>query len=180
MDGEQQKYLIQISPPADIIPEVVRSIIIAQNITDAGILFDDSFGKCKNIRRSHKDEKSVSKISFSILVMDHKYKSLLQNIPTRHIIAQIEDARSIQRQLTRFRDLDIVNYFVLGRLSTVKTLLDNANMNKFFGRKFAWHVITQVPQFFQPIMKFYLIKENITKTMLFNVLKIYLLRIKVH
>lgn len=76
--------------------------------------------------------------------MDHKYKSLLQNIPTRHIIAQIEDVRSIQRQLTRFRDLDIVNYFVLGRLSTVKTLLDNANVNKFFGRKFAWHVITQV------------------------------------
>lgn len=44
LDGEQQKYLIQISPPADIIPEVIRSIIIAQNITDAGILFDDSFG----------------------------------------------------------------------------------------------------------------------------------------
>lgn len=79
--------------------------------------------------------------------MDHKYKSLLQNIPTRHIIAQIEDVRSIQRQLTRFRDLDIVNYFVLGRLSTVKTLLDNANVNKFFGRKFAWHVITQVSTF---------------------------------
>ncbi|XKL64087.1 hypothetical protein PGB90_004173 [Kerria lacca] len=119
LDGEQQKFLIQINPPADIIPEIVRSIIIAQNITDAGILFDDSF------------------------VMDHKYKSLLQNIPTRHIIAQIEDSRSIQRQLTRFRDLDIVNYFVLGKLSNVKTLLDNANVNKFFGRKFAWHVITQ-------------------------------------
>ena len=45
LDGEQLKYLIQISPPADIIQEVIRSIIIAQNITDAGILFDDSFGK---------------------------------------------------------------------------------------------------------------------------------------
>lgn len=78
------------------------------------------------------------------LVMDHKYKSLLQNIPTRHIIAQIEDVSTIQPQLTRFRDLDIVNYFVLGKLSTVKTLLDSANANKFFGRKFAWHIITQV------------------------------------
>jgi len=45
LDGEQQKYLIQINPPADIIPEVIRSIVRAQNITDAGILFDDSFGK---------------------------------------------------------------------------------------------------------------------------------------
>ena len=45
LDGEQEKYLVQISPPGDLIPEVIRSIIIAQNITNAGILFDDSFGK---------------------------------------------------------------------------------------------------------------------------------------
>ena len=45
LDGEQQKYLIQINPPADIIPEVIRSIVRAQNITDAGILFDDSFSE---------------------------------------------------------------------------------------------------------------------------------------
>lgn len=76
--------------------------------------------------------------------MDHKYKSLLQNIPTRHIISQIEDTRSIQRQLTKFRDLDIVNYFMLGKLNNVKILLDSASNNKFFGRKYAWYVITQV------------------------------------
>lgn len=45
LDGEQQKYLVQISPPADIIPEIVRSIVVAQNITNAGIMFDDTFGK---------------------------------------------------------------------------------------------------------------------------------------
>lgn len=44
LDGEQQKYLIQISPPADLIPEIVRSIVVAQNITNAGIMFDDTFG----------------------------------------------------------------------------------------------------------------------------------------
>ena len=79
--------------------------------------------------------------------MDHKYKSLLQNIPTRHIIAQIEDGKdgkNIQKQLTRFRDLDIVNYFALVKLSVAKALLDSASNNKFFGRKFAWHIITQV------------------------------------
>lgn len=79
-----------------------------------------------------------------ISVMDHKYKSLLQNIPTRHIIASIDDVTSIKLHLTRFRDVDIVNFFVLGKLTTIKSVLDNANSNKLFGRKYAWHVITQV------------------------------------
>lgn len=51
LDGEQQKYLIQLTPPADIIPEIVRSIVIAQNITNAGIMFDDTFGKKVHIKR---------------------------------------------------------------------------------------------------------------------------------
>ncbi|RZF33895.1 hypothetical protein LSTR_LSTR009919 [Laodelphax striatellus] len=119
LDGEQQKYLIQVSPPGDVLSEIIRSIVLLQNCSNAGILFDSSF------------------------VMNHKYKSLLQNVPTRHIISEVEDANSIKRQLTRFRDLDIVNYFVLGRLSTIKVVLDNANVNKFFGKKYAWHVITQ-------------------------------------
>ena len=42
---EEKKYLIQIMPPADVIPEIIRSIVIFQNITNAGILFDDSIGK---------------------------------------------------------------------------------------------------------------------------------------
>jgi len=79
-----------------------------------------------------------------VLVMDHKYKSLLQNIPTRHIIAAIDDTTSIKLHLTRFRDVDIVNFFVLGKLSIIKSVLDHANSNKLFGRKYAWHVITQV------------------------------------
>lgn len=45
LDEEDQKYLIQIMPPGDIIPEVVRSIVVAQNISNAAILFDDSFSK---------------------------------------------------------------------------------------------------------------------------------------
>ena len=76
--------------------------------------------------------------------MDHKYKSLLQNVPTRHLIAPAEDASSVKRQLTRLTELDLVNFFILGRLSTIKTVLDAANANKFFGRKYAWFAITQV------------------------------------
>lgn len=40
----QSNYLIQIMPPADIIAECVRAIVNKQDITNAAILFDDSFG----------------------------------------------------------------------------------------------------------------------------------------
>lgn len=43
---EQKKsFLLQVMPPADIIPEVIRSIVEYMNITNAAILYDESFGK---------------------------------------------------------------------------------------------------------------------------------------
>ncbi|XP_071447959.1 ionotropic receptor 25a [Hetaerina americana] len=123
LGSEKQKYLIQIMPPGDLIPEVVRSLVLEQNITSAAILYDDS------------------------VVMGHKYKSLLQNVPTRHVISPIGGAaktsQSIRDQLTRLRDLDIANFFIIGKLGTAKAVLDAANTNKLFGRQFAWHVITK-------------------------------------
>ncbi|KAE8573967.1 ionotropic receptor 25a [Halyomorpha halys] len=119
LDNEKQKYLIQINPPADIIPEIVKSIVQLQNITNAGILYDDSFE------------------------MEYKYKSLLINMATRHIIVHVHNADSIENQLMRFRNLDIVNFFILGGLSTIKMALDTASKKQYFGKKFAWHVITQ-------------------------------------
>lgn len=41
------------------------------------------------------------------------------------------------------KDLDVVNFFILGRLGTIKNVLDAATANKFFGKKFAWFAITQ-------------------------------------
>lgn len=46
---QQSKYLLQIMPPSDIIPEVVRSIVEFMNITNAAILYDESFSKCITI-----------------------------------------------------------------------------------------------------------------------------------
>lgn len=45
IDDEKRRYLLQIMPPSDIIPQVIRSIILYMNITNAGILFDKTFGK---------------------------------------------------------------------------------------------------------------------------------------
>lgn len=90
--------------------------------------------KSKNFRRST--------LSF-FPEMDHKYKSLLRNLPTRHIIVRVNET-SIKEQLIRLRNLEIVNFFILGNLTTIKNVLEMANINKYFDRKFAWHVITQV------------------------------------
>jgi hypothetical protein len=75
--------------------------------------------------------------------MDHKYKSLLQNIPTRHMIVKA-DLKDGNEQLKRLRERDIFNYFIVGRVSTIKSVLDSAEENGFFERQFAWHAITSV------------------------------------
>ncbi|XP_017786976.1 PREDICTED: ionotropic receptor 25a [Nicrophorus vespilloides] len=118
IDQNQQQYLIQIMPPADVIPEIIRSIVLNQNISNAAILYDESF------------------------VMDHKFKSLLQNVATRHVIAPISPDNQ-KDQLMNLRKLDIVNFFVLGSLNNIKRVLDAADGVSFFNRKYAWHAITQ-------------------------------------
>ena len=86
-------------PPADIIPEVVRAIVFYMNITNCAILYDDSF------------------------VMDHKYKALLQNAATRHVITAIAAEKERSDQIEKLRNLDINNFFILGTLQSIKSVL---------------------------------------------------------
>lgn len=39
-----KNYLIQIAPPADMVPQSVRSIVSQQDMTSAVFLFDDEYG----------------------------------------------------------------------------------------------------------------------------------------
>ncbi|XP_037037565.1 ionotropic receptor 25a [Bradysia coprophila] len=118
INEQKSNFLLQVMPPADIIPEVIRSIVQYMNITNAAILYDNSF------------------------VMDHKYKALLQNIPTRHVITAIAEEADRRQQIEKLRNLDINNFFVLGSLSSIKAVLESAP-KEYFERNFAWHVITQ-------------------------------------
>ncbi|XP_053959026.1 ionotropic receptor 25a isoform X1 [Anastrepha ludens] len=120
IDESKQKYLLQVMPPADLIPEVVRSMVRKMNITNAAILYDDTF------------------------VMDHKYKSLLQNIQTRHVITGIakEGKREREEQIEKLRNLDINNFFILGNLMSIRLVLESVKP-AYFERNFAWHAITQ-------------------------------------
>ena len=42
---EQEKYLVQIRPPGDVITMSIRTLVSTQNITSAAVLYDDTFGK---------------------------------------------------------------------------------------------------------------------------------------
>jgi ionotropic glutamate receptor len=85
---------------------------------------------------------------FMVTVMDHKYKSLLQNIPTRHMIVKVSEEDG-PGQLANLRGKDIFNYFILGRLSTIKMVLESAEEKGYFQRQFAWHGITTVSSHLQ-------------------------------
>lgn len=54
--------------------------------------------------------------------MDHKYKSLLQNIPTRHVITNINTEQRAE-QIEKLRNLDINNFFILGSLTSIRNVL---------------------------------------------------------
>lgn len=118
IDDKKSKYLLQVMPPADIIPEVIRSIVKYMNITNAAILYDDTF------------------------IMDHKYKSLLQNIQARHVITAIAKDGEREQQIEKLRNLDINNFFILGNLQSIKLVLESVKP-EYFERNFAWHAITQ-------------------------------------
>lgn len=110
--------------PADLMPEVIRQQCSMFNISNAAILFDDNF------------------------VVDHKYKSLLLNVPTRHVIVHTkEPGTPVQRQISMLRDLDIVNFFVLGSEPTISAALQAANNLNFTGHKFGWFGVTLTEDF---------------------------------
>lgn len=44
LDANQTRFLLQVMPPADILPESIRAIVTKQDITNAAIIFDELFG----------------------------------------------------------------------------------------------------------------------------------------
>ncbi|KAK9884539.1 hypothetical protein WA026_007380 [Henosepilachna vigintioctopunctata] len=117
IDDDEKKYMIQINPPNDIIPQVIKHIVKKQNITNAAVIFDSSF------------------------VMEHKYKSLFQNIATRNVITSLNEA-ILSVQIQQLMALDLVNFFILGRIKTLNTILNYASEIDILKKKYAWHFIT--------------------------------------
>lgn len=109
---EQAKYLVQIQSPGDLMPEGIREVVSSTNISNAAILFDDTFN------------------------IDHKYKRLLLNVPVRHIIQPLEQTRpKMIEHITKLRDLDMVNYFVLGSEKNLSMVLSAADRLNYTGHR---------------------------------------------
>lgn len=89
LNEQKRQYLLQVMPPTDVIPEVIRSIIIYMNITNAAILYDESFGKLLIFillvsNKSHKKKgKKIDKIVQSVACNEASV-SLTDNKHTRH------------------------------------------------------------------------------------------------
>ena len=52
---------------------------------------------------------------------------------------------NINQQLRRLVDMDLVNFYVLGKVSSINQVLEAANAEKYFGKRFAWYAITREP-----------------------------------
>ena len=78
LSAEQEKYLIRMRGPDDIFQFIVRDLASVTNISNAAILYDDTF------------------------VMTHHYKNLLLNLPVRHLINKLVtgDMKMVKEQIT--------------------------------------------------------------------------------
>lgn len=113
LTADQKNYLIQIMPPVNLIPKAFRQLECEINASNAAIIIDSNY------------------------IRDPAYKSLQQNISTRHVIVEAKiNNDNIDKQLNYINDLDIVNYFVLGKENTLTNYLDVADDKNLTGRKY--------------------------------------------
>ena len=45
LTAEQEKYLVQVRPPSDIFPYIIRDLVSLTKINNAAILYDESFSE---------------------------------------------------------------------------------------------------------------------------------------
>merc|ERR1719422_603704 len=117
---DQEQYLVQVRPPGDTMTDVLRKLVEDHNITNAAIIFDDSYA------------------------MNYKYRSLLMNIPVRHLINKMKkDDMEKEKQLKMMTDIDLNNIFLLGRKSMIEQYLAVANKLKMYGMKYSWFAMSK-------------------------------------
>ena len=76
--------------------------------------------------------------------MDYKYRDLLLNVPTRHVIHSLEENDAgLRSQLRRIADIDINNFFILGSVQSVSKVLSIGQSIQLSGAKYAWYGLTQ-------------------------------------
>ena len=80
-------------------------------------------------------------------VMDYKYRTLLQNVPVRHLINRMKTEKTdVEKQLKRLSDVDLNNIFLLSSIKNAERYLDIANNMEIplNTKKTKWFVLTKV------------------------------------
>lgn len=54
------------------------------------------------------------------------------------------DISKINSQIRRLEDMDLVNFFVLGKMEVVNRVLQAAAEENYFGKRYSWTAITKV------------------------------------
>ena len=81
--------------------------------------------------------------------MYHKYKALLQNMPTRHLLTKIEKGDKLTAQISKLVHVDIVNFFIAATPDEISEVLarasnPNAEDGPYFSDEFAWYSMSLV------------------------------------
>ena len=85
--------------------------------------------------------------------MYHKYKSLLQNMPTRHLLTQVKmKSEEIRQQIDKLVHVDIVNFFIAAKPAMISEVLaqasdPNARDGPWFSDEYAWYSMSLVSFF---------------------------------
>ncbi|CAG0883411.1 unnamed protein product [Cyprideis torosa] len=140
LSSDEEKYLIQVMPPGDIMTEVIRVLVERQNITSAAILYDETFGQ--------EGYSSILYISHPPPTeMDHRYTSLLLNLPCRHNIIRVmsNDTAGIRQTLTNIKKNAVSTFFIVGTTDTIVTVMSEAQASGLglFGREYAWYGLSK-------------------------------------
>lgn len=77
--------------------------------------------------------------------MEYKYRSLLQNVPVRHLINKMKmDMDAIKKHLQMLSNVDLNNIFLLGSPENSEMYLKAANDLKMYGERYSWFVVSKV------------------------------------
>ncbi|XP_050050480.3 ionotropic receptor 25a [Dermacentor andersoni] len=116
----EREFLVHVTPPGDIYTQVIRDLCKKMDLSTAGIIYDSS------------------------VIIDHKYARLLENIPTRHIMREVDGTKDdFKRKAELIHSTDVSNFFILGRGDTMNQALELAHRNKWNNWQFAWFLISR-------------------------------------
>ncbi len=76
--------------------------------------------------------------------MDYKYRSLLLNVPTRHLLNRMKEGDdNIKEHLKLMDRIDLNNIYLLGKPEKAAQYLSTASSLGFTGKKWSWVVMAK-------------------------------------